>query len=128
PSSITLLLSLFQNFFPIQPFSLKLHLLFKNLFMKKYFFLILIITYTLSMAQKKFDYESKWKEIEKAEKNGLQKSNLPAIQEIYAQAKKDKNTQQIVKSLMYQSKILLQTSDDEEETHLGIIQNFEKEI
>lgn len=80
------------------------------------------------MAQKKFDYESKWKEIEKAEKNGLQKSNLPAIQEIYAQAKKDKNTQQIVKSLMYQSKILLQTSDDEEETHLGIIQNFEKEI
>lgn len=80
------------------------------------------------MAQKKFDYESKWKEIEKAEKNGLQKSNLPAIQKIYAQAKKDKNTQQIVKSLMYQSKILLQTSDDEEETHLGIIQNFEKEI
>lgn len=80
------------------------------------------------MAQKKFDYDSKWKEIEKAEKNGLQKSNLASIQEIYSQAKKDKNTQQIVKSLLYQSKILLQTSDDEEETHLGIIQNFEKEI
>jgi uncharacterized protein YfaS (alpha-2-macroglobulin family) len=100
----------------------------KNPFMKKLFFLILILTYSLSMAQKKFDYESKWKEIEKAEKNGLQKSNLPAIQEIYFQAKKEKNTQQIVKSLLYQSKILLQTSDDEEETHLGIIQNFEKEI
>jgi uncharacterized protein YfaS (alpha-2-macroglobulin family) len=100
----------------------------KNPFMKKLFFLILILTYSFSMAQKKFDYDSKWKEIEKAEKNGLQKTNLPTIQEIYAQAKKDKNTQQIVKFLLYQSKILLQTSDDEEETHLGIIQNFEKEI
>ncbi|MET3732686.1 alpha-2-macroglobulin family protein [Moheibacter stercoris] len=96
--------------------------------MKKLFFLLFTLTFSLSMAQKKINYESKWKTIEKAESDGLQKSNLSLVNEIFDQAKKDKNTQQIVKSLLYQSKILLQTAEDEEETHLNIVQNFEKEI
>lgn len=48
------------------------------------------------MAQNNFDYESKWKKIQNAEKDGLNKSNLSDISEIYSQAKKDKNTQQIL--------------------------------
>lgn len=96
--------------------------------MKKLFFFLIILIHSLSMAQNNFDYESKWKKIQNAEKDGLNKSNLSDISEIYSQAKKDKNTQQIIKSLLYQSKVLLQTSDDDEEIHLGIIQKFENEI
>jgi len=79
------------------------------------------------MAQKKYDYESKWKAIEKQEADGLLKSTLPTVNEIYSQAKKDKNSQQIIRALLYQSKIAIGTSDDDD-TEIQIVQNFEKEI
>ncbi|MGB6083655.1 alpha-2-macroglobulin family protein [Moheibacter sp.] len=79
------------------------------------------------MAQKKFDYNSKWKEIEKQEQDGLLKSVLPAVNSIYAQAKKDKNSQEIIRALLYQSKIAIATSDDDD-TELQIVENFQKEI
>ncbi len=79
------------------------------------------------MAQKKFDYDSKWKQIENQEENGLLKSTLSSVNEIYAQAKKDKNAQQIIRSLLYQSKIAVATSD-ENDFELEIISNFNKEI
>ena len=79
------------------------------------------------MAQNKFDYESRWKQIEKQEEDGLLKSTLSAVNEIYSQAKKDKNAQQIIRSLLYQSKIAIATSD-EDDVELDIIQNFEQEM
>ncbi len=79
------------------------------------------------MAQKKYDYESKWKAIEKQEAEGLLKSTLPTVNEIYSQAKKDKNSQQIIRALLYQSKISIGTSDDDD-TEIQIVHNFEKEI
>ena len=79
------------------------------------------------MAQKKFDYDFKWKEIEKQEKKGLSKSSLATVNEIYTQARKDKNAQQIIKSLLYQSKIVLATSD-EDDIEFDIVKNFKKEI
>lgn len=79
------------------------------------------------MAQTKFDYDSKWKEIEKQEADGLLKSVLPSVNSIYQQAKKDENSQQIIRALLYKSKIAIATSDDED-TEMQIVQNFEKEI
>ncbi len=78
------------------------------------------------MAQK-FDYDSKWKSIEKQKEKGLSKSLLTDVNVIYAQAKKDKNAQQIIKSLLVQSGILMNTSDDDD-IELEIVQNFENEI
>lgn len=95
--------------------------------MKKFFFLIIVLIFSFSMAQKKFDYDLKWKEIEKQEENGLLKSTLASVNEIYNQAKKDKNSQQIIRALLYQSKIAVATSD-EKDFELEIVQNFEKEI
>lgn len=95
--------------------------------MKNFLFLIIILTFSFSMAQKKFDYNSKWKEIETKEANGLLKSVLPAVNSIYTQAKKDKNSQQIIRALLYQSKIAIATSD-EDDTEVQIVENFQKEI
>src|SRR5690606_4291377 len=96
-------------------------------FMKNILFLILILTFSFSMAQKKFDYESKWKQIEKQEQEGLLNSLLPEVNSIYQNAKKDKNSQQIIRALLYQSKIAMVTSDDED-VEIQIVENFEKEI
>lgn len=79
------------------------------------------------MAQKKINYESKWKEIENSEQKGLNKSLLNSVQEIYLQAKKEKNTTQIIRALFYQSKILQNTSD-QDDVQLQIVQNFINEI
>src|SRR5690606_2001980 len=95
--------------------------------MKKLFFLIIILTFSFSMAQKKFDYNSKWKEIEKQEQDGLLKSVLPVVNSIYVQAKNDKNSQEIIRALLYQSKIAIATSDDDD-TEVQIVENFQKEI
>lgn len=95
--------------------------------MKNILFLILILTFSFSMAQKKFDYESKWKAIEKQEQEGLLNSLLPEVNLIYAQAKKDRNSQQIIRALLYQSKIAIATSD-EKDTEIQIVENFQNEI
>src|SRR5690606_30821093 len=50
-----------------------------------------------------------------------------AVNSIYNQAKKDKSTPQIIRSLLYQSKIAIITSDDDD-TEIQIVANFEKEI
>jgi len=95
--------------------------------MKKYTLLILILSFTFTMAQNTFDYSSEWKKIEKLETNGLNKSLLPLVQTIYQQAKKDQNSEQLIRALFYQSKILQSTSDNEN-IEVEIIRNFENEI
>lgn len=95
--------------------------------MKKIFFLLILLTFSFSMAQKKFDYDSKWKSIEKQEESGLLKSNLTFVDEIYNQAKKDKNSPQIIRAMLYQSKIALVTSD-EGNIEPEIISKFKNEI
>lgn len=79
------------------------------------------------MAQKKYDYDSKWNEIEKQEKKGLSKSLLNSVDEIYLQSKKDKNAQQLIRALFYQSRIAMETSDDDD-NDIEIVRKFEKEI
>lgn len=95
--------------------------------MKKIIQLLIFFSFTFTMAQKKFNFDTQWKEIEKLEQKGLNKSLLTSVNEIYEQAKKEQNTPQLIRALFYQSKINLQTSDDQD-IELDIIQNFQKEI
>lgn len=95
--------------------------------MKKLIILFVTLSFTFSMAQKNFDYESAWKNIDNSEKKGLNKSLLADVDLIYNQAKKDKNTPQLIRALLYQSKITHRTSDDVD-IELKIIDNFKKEI
>lgn len=118
--------NLIKNTHLIQPLNCKLHLYRKFYFMKYKIILILILFSTFSMAQK-FDYSSKWIEIEKKETDGLLKSVFPLVDEIYSQAKKEKNGQQIIRALLYQSKIMVITSD-EDDFELEIIEKFKSEI
>jgi len=70
-------------------------------------------------------YPDMWEEVKKYEKKGLTKSAYEIVKKIYLRAKKEQNSPQIIKSLLYQSKYMMQL---EENSQLKIIQNFEKEI
>ena len=50
------------------------------------------------------DYEDLWKKVEKHENDGLPKSALKVVEEIYGLATKEKNVNQIVKATMYRIK------------------------
>ena len=71
------------------------------------------------------DYSSYWEQVKKFEKKGLTKSALEIVKKIYTKAEKEKNSPQIVKSLLYQSKYMLRIT---EEAQLKIIKQFEQEI
>ena len=50
------------------------------------------------------DYSEEWEEVEAKEQDGLPKSALEIVDQIYAKAKADKNTPQLVKALLYKIK------------------------
>ncbi len=70
-------------------------------------------------------YPDLWQKVIKYEKNGLTKSAYKLVKEIYTKAKKEHNSPQIVKSLLYQSKYMMQL---EEDSQLKIVHKFEQEI
>lgn len=96
--------------------------------MKKLFFLLLISIPYMIMAQD-FNYQQKWKEIESLAQKGEVKSLLPEIDKIYNQAKKENNTIEIIQSFIYKSKIISETTEDNENDSFKlIILDVEKEI
>jgi len=92
----------------------------------KYFITVLMIILfaNFSNAQSN-DYSSLWKKVEKLETEGLPKSALDIVQQITDQAKKENNTPQIIKALLYKSKYALVL---EEDAQLKIINGFKAEI
>lgn len=80
---------------------------------------------TMTNAQPGFNYEAAWKKADNLfTKQGLTESALKEVQQIYLQAKKDKNESQIIKSLLY--RITLR-KDKEEEGDLLSVNELEKE-
>jgi TonB-dependent SusC/RagA subfamily outer membrane receptor len=71
------------------------------------------------------DFEKLWTQVEKFEVDGLPKSALNIIEEIYTKAEKTNNSPQIIKSLFYKSKFALTL---EEDAQLKVIQSFKKHI
>lgn len=93
--------------------------------MKYYISILMIILFAnFSQAQTK-NYEDLWKKVEKLEKDGLPKSALNIVNQIAAQAKKDKNAPQHIKTLLYQSKYALTL---EEDAQMKVMTDFKNAI
>ncbi|MCP4976673.1 MAG: alpha-2-macroglobulin, partial [Maribacter sp.] len=70
-------------------------------------------------------YEVLWKSVQKFENDALTKSALAYVHKISEKAKKENNSAQIVKSLLYTSKY---TMTLEEDSQLKIVNDFKQEI
>ena len=93
--------------------------------MKNSTLLILLFSTLLHAQQSNENYTQLWQEVDRFELVNLPKSANNVVDAIYKKAKKDENTPQLVKSLLFQSKFALIL---EEDAQLKIIHNFENEI
>ena len=64
------------------------------------------------MAFNNGNYPNTWKEIEALENQGLPKSALAKVDSLYTVAKKDDNPSQVIKTLIYKSKYMVQLEED----------------
>ena len=71
------------------------------------------------------NYNEDWQKVYRFELEDLPRSALEIVDQIQRKAKKDKNSPQLVKTLMYQSKFSLLL---EEEAQLEVVRRLEKEI
>ncbi len=58
------------------------------------------------------NYKKDWKKVDSLENKGLTKSALKVVDEIYAKAKKENNSEQIIKAVVYQAKYISFTQED----------------
>lgn len=87
---------------------------------------ILILTLTMGHAQSSNDsYDVLWKKVGQLENDDLTQSALKQVQAISQKAKKEKNAEQRVKTLLYTSKYALTL---EEDAQLNIVNKFRSEI
>jgi len=89
------------------------------------FFIFLLTNLSLMMAQDNLNYATEWKKVTGFDRQGQPKSALQITEAIYKRAKKDKNTNQIIKSLVYRSKYAMTLTEN---AQLKIITDFETEI
>lgn len=93
--------------------------------MKYIFSLSLILLLSHSMTAQNPNYDKLWQEVLDLEQKSLPKSALESINQIAVLAKKHKNSNQVIKTLIYKSKYALIL---EEDAHLSIIKDFKFEI
>ncbi|TMM59546.1 alpha-2-macroglobulin [Maribacter algarum] len=80
----------------------------------------------MAQAQKNNEsFETLWKQVEKLENEALTKSALKVVTSISEKAKKEKNSAQIIKALLYASKYAMTL---EEDAQIKIINDFKSEI
>ncbi|MBV6421088.1 MAG: hypothetical protein DAHOPDDO_02357 [Ignavibacteriaceae bacterium] len=75
--------------------------------------------------QFKDDYKSAWKTVDSLEQQGLTRSALVVVEEIYEAAKKDNNQPQFIKSIFYKLKY---GNYIEEDSHVKIVNDVKAEI
>ncbi len=94
--------------------------------MKNILMLLTVILFSqMSEAQHNNSYEALWNQVQKLENEALTKSALKVVESISAKAKKENNSPQTVKALLYISKYALTL---EEDAQLNIINDFKTEI
>ncbi|WP_430411983.1 MG2 domain-containing protein [Kordia sp.] len=81
----------------------------KNLYLVGIF---TFLCFQISVAQ--YNYEKKWKKVERLELEGKAKAANKIVQKIYTKAEKEQNTAQIVKSFIYSSKFSLLLDEEAE--------------
>ena len=75
--------------------------------------------------QFKDDYKSAWKTVDSLEQQGLTRSALEVVEQIYEAAKKDNNQPQFIKSIFYKLKY---GNYIEEDSHVKIVKDVKAEI
>ncbi|MDH3267549.1 MAG: MG2 domain-containing protein, partial [Ignavibacteria bacterium] len=75
--------------------------------------------------QFKDDYKAAWKTVDSLEQQGLTRSALDVVKEIYEAAKKDNNQPQFIKSIFYKLKY---GNYIEEDSHVKIVNDVKAEI
>ncbi len=75
--------------------------------------------------QFKDDYKAAWKTVDSLEQQGLTRSALEVVEEIYKAAKKDNNQPQFIKSVFYKLKY---GNYIEEDSHVKIVNDVKAEI
>jgi len=93
--------------------------------MKKYITTIILLFSLFILNAQNKNYKNHWKKVENFELKDLPKSALKEVEIIYTKAKKDQNSNHIIKSLFYKSKFSLEL---EENAQLKIINEFKREI
>ncbi|WP_242091694.1 alpha-2-macroglobulin family protein [Aestuariivivens sediminicola] len=93
--------------------------------MKHALSLLIILLFSSLIEAQTTNYEDLWHKVEQYEKDGLPQSALKIVTAIGEKARKDGNSQQRIKSMLYQSKYALIL---EEEAQLNIIAHFKSEI
>ncbi|MGB0983177.1 MAG: alpha-2-macroglobulin family protein [Saprospiraceae bacterium] len=72
-----------------------------------------------------YDYDKSWSEVDSLEKIRQVQTAQKKVEEIYTQAKKDKNDQQIVKSVFYKARYQTYGSDD---AYNSMVNLYKKEL
>ncbi|MCK0130572.1 MG2 domain-containing protein [Flavobacteriaceae bacterium F08102] len=86
---------------------------------------MLILFSTQINAQNNYDFDKHWRVVEQFEIKNLPKSALAEVNKIYHAAVKNKETVQLVKALIYQSKFALMVTED---AQYQVILNLKAEI
>ena len=93
--------------------------------MKNTLFILMIILFGNFTQAQNSNYEDLWSKVEQFEIEGLPKSALKIIEAISKQAEKEKNTPQLIKTMLFKSKFALVL---EEDAQLNIIYDFKDQI
>lgn len=90
-----------------------------------YLLIALMLTSLTAFLPNDKDYDTLWKKVEKLQKEGLPKSALKFVDQVYAIAKKEHNSPQKIKALIYKASL---GSSFRENYFLKYISIFEREI
>ncbi|WP_298780230.1 carboxypeptidase-like regulatory domain-containing protein [uncultured Polaribacter sp.] len=93
--------------------------------MKKITLFLFMITLFSTQLKAQNNYKNLWDKVERLEVDGLPKSAIKIVDDIYTKAELENNSPQIIKSLFYQSKFSLIL---EEDAQLKVVNNFKKHI
>ncbi|MDN3666693.1 alpha-2-macroglobulin [Algibacter miyuki] len=93
--------------------------------MKNTLFILMTLLFSNLSSAQNSDYSELWKSVASFESEGLPKSALKVVATIEAQAKKDKNQPQIIKTMLYKGKYAMVLEDD---AQLEIITDFKLKI
>lgn len=93
--------------------------------MKKYIFFLILSFITITSIAQDSTYTQAWKKVENFELKDLPKSAFAEVEKIYTKVKNEDNDEQLIKSLIYKSKFVLELQED---AQLKVITNLKKEI
>ncbi len=89
------------------------------------FLTLFLFSYMTQAQDQNNSYSELWKQVEKLENEALTKSALKVVETVFVEAKKEDNSPQIVKALLYTSKYALTLQED---AQLKIVNDFKAEI